>query len=122
MRLNGKLIIAVLVGIFLIMAVGCGGSDGGGGGGNSLVGTWQMLSVNGVPAPPNTLVLVFRGDGTGTASAGGFIASMTWSLAGNQLTMIIPGEGAEVSTIAWISSTRVQVVDSDGDLFIFQKM
>lgn len=117
-----RLVLSVLLVCLALMTIlpACGGSGGGGGGSYSLVGTWQVESIDGIPVPRDTMVWVFKGDGTGTLSGGGQAQDFIWSLSGDRLTLTGGGESDTVPLV-WLAANKVQVV-IDGDVFILCKV
>lgn len=113
-------VLLVALGLLLMMVPACGGGDGGGGSSHSLVGSWDLVNFNGKAAPPNTVSLVFRADGTGTESAEGQSINFVWVLEGSTLTMTA-GKDTEVTTLTWPSDNQIQIVDQ-GDVMVFQRL
>lgn len=113
------LISIAMFALFLILPA-CGGG-GSGGGGNTLVGTWQMTSVDGDPVPPGVWIWTFNADGTGTLSIEGQSWPMLWSQpTAGTLTIIAQGNTVNFA-LAWISSTTIQIAGG-GDVATFEKM
>lgn len=118
----------------LILLAACGGEPTAPGSGE-LVGTWILVSVNEVPAPPDTLTWVFT-ELTITADAGtdDCVQVGTYTVSGNRITATTTsvsgsGCGDEVgdsgSFIYEVSGDTLTVVMIDPDLgtatFVFER-
>lgn len=119
-RLTGLALTMVLATILLLVPACGGGGDGGGS--HSIVGAWQMTTINGAaPSANEATTLLCNADGTGLTTVGNRTRAMTWSLVGSTFTILEAGHDPQATTISWLSSTRFQSADAAGNVMVFDK-